>query len=153
MGWHADRTVDAACGFAEVPALADILKQVELTDPANAAYQTKLTALPGCDSSAWMNKAKTALAEESPLDASPAYPPKSYPLTSHQSPTTLYNGMIHPLVPYAIRGAIWYQGESNHAEGMLYYEKMKALIGGWREVWNQGPISFLLCPDRSVPVR
>ncbi|MGY8671652.1 MAG: sialate O-acetylesterase, partial [Verrucomicrobiia bacterium] len=39
-----------------------------------------------------------------------------------QSPLALYNGMISPLLPYAIRGAIWYQGESNNGEGMLYYE-------------------------------
>ena len=44
----------------------------------------------------------------------------------------LYNGMIHALVGFPIRGAIWYQGESNHTEGMLYFEKKKALIEGWR---------------------
>jgi sialate O-acetylesterase len=57
-------------------------------------------------------------------------------------PTRLYNGMIHPLVPFAIRGAIWYQGESNLADGMLYMDKMKALINGWRSVWNEGDLSF-----------
>lgn len=59
-----------------------------------------------------------------------------------QIPTRLYNGMIHPLVPFAIRGAIWYQGESNNGQGMLYFEKMKALINGWRSVWNEGDFSF-----------
>jgi sialate O-acetylesterase len=43
---------------------------------------------------------------------------------NHQSPLALYNGMIAPLVPYGIRGALWYQGESNNGEGMLYHEKM-----------------------------
>lgn len=62
---------------------------------------------------------------------------------NHQSPLALYNGMIHPLVPYAIRGAIWYQGESNNGEGMLYHEKMKALIAGWREVWDRPDLPFL----------
>ena len=51
--------------------------------------------------------------------------------------------MIHPLVPFAMRGAIWYQGESNNGEGMLYYEKMKALIGGWRQVWKSGDLPFI----------
>jgi sialate O-acetylesterase len=51
--------------------------------------------------------------------------------------------MVHPLVPFGIRGAIWYQGESNNGEGMLYYEKMKALIGGWRGIWKQGEFPFL----------
>jgi sialate O-acetylesterase len=58
------------------------------------------------------------------------------------SPAALYNGMVHPLVPFAIRGAIWYQGEANHAEGMVYCDKMKALIGGWRKVWAEGAFPF-----------
>ena len=49
---------------------------------------------------------------------------------SHQDPTALYNGMIHGLVPFAMRGAIWYQGESNRADGLLYFAKMEALIKG-----------------------
>jgi sialate O-acetylesterase len=61
---------------------------------------------------------------------------------NHQSPLALYNSMIHPLLPYAIRGAIWYQGESNNGEGMLYFEKMKALIGGWRTVWGNPDLAF-----------
>lgn len=61
---------------------------------------------------------------------------------NHQSPLALYNGMIAPLVPYAIRGALWYQGESNNGEGMLYAEKMKALITGWRDLWQQPDLPF-----------
>ncbi len=61
---------------------------------------------------------------------------------NHQSPLALYNGMIAPLVPYKIRGAIWYQGESNRGEGMLYFEKMKALIAGWRSIWNDPEMPF-----------
>lgn len=64
-------------------------------------------------------------------------------VVNHQSPLALYNGMIHPLVPFAIKGAIWYQGESNNGEGMMYYEKMKALIGGWRSVWKNPDMPFL----------
>ena len=55
---------------------------------------------------------------------------------------TLYNGMISPIVPFAIKGALWYQGESNGGEGDEYYSKMRALIGGWRQVWNQGDFPF-----------
>ncbi|MBY0528271.1 MAG: sialate O-acetylesterase [Gemmataceae bacterium] len=61
---------------------------------------------------------------------------------NHQSALALYNGMIAPLVPYAICGALWYQGESNNGEGMLYYEKMKALVGGWRKVWGDEKLPF-----------
>lgn len=130
------------CGFVGIPELADILKQVELTNPANGTYQAKLAAYLDTLEN-WMGEAKTALKEEKPLEPSPAYPADIQPLTSHQAPTTLYNGMIHPLVPFAMRGAIWYQGESNHREGMLYYYKMRALIGGWRKIWEQGEFPFL----------
>jgi sialate O-acetylesterase len=61
---------------------------------------------------------------------------------NHQSPLALYNGMVHSIVPYGMRGGIWYQGESNNGEGMLYHEKMKALIHGWRKVWDNDSMPF-----------
>jgi sialate O-acetylesterase len=48
----------------------------------------------------------------------------------------MYNGMIAPVKPLAIRGAIWYQGEANNGDGLKYCDKMKALIGGWRKAWG-----------------
>src|SRR5687768_15986901 len=51
--------------------------------------------------------------------------------------------MSNPSVGFAIRGAIWYQGEYNHGEGMLYTEKMKALIQGWRKIWGICELPFL----------
>jgi sialate O-acetylesterase len=56
----------------------------------------------------------------------------------------MYNGMIHPLQPFAVRGAIWYQGETNviRKNGLAYYDKMKALIEGWRKTWNNDRLSF-----------
>ncbi|MCA9246097.1 MAG: sialate O-acetylesterase [Planctomycetales bacterium] len=61
---------------------------------------------------------------------------------SHQEPTRLYRGMIHPLVPFAVQGAIWYQGESNGGEGETYYYKKHALVKGWRHVWNDSDLAF-----------
>ena len=58
------------------------------------------------------------------------------------TPAGIYNAMIHPVAPYGIKGALWYQGESNGGEGEEYYHKMRALIGGWRRVWNQGEFPF-----------
>jgi sialate O-acetylesterase len=58
------------------------------------------------------------------------------------TPTAMYNAMIAPLVPYAVQGALWYQGESNNGEGMLYADKMKALITGWRTVWKRDDMPF-----------
>jgi len=53
--------------------------------------------------------------------------------------------MIRPLVPYAMRGAIWYQGESNVSagdDGPRYFHKMQALIDGWRKAWGEGDFPF-----------
>jgi sialate O-acetylesterase len=62
-------------------------------------------------------------------------------------PSELYNGMIAPLVPFAIRGALWYQGESN-ADGpgraKLYHKLFPDLIRNWRSLWGQGDFPFLL---------
>ncbi|MEI6676882.1 MAG: sialate O-acetylesterase [Verrucomicrobiota bacterium] len=55
---------------------------------------------------------------------------------------SMYNAMIHPLVRLSIKGALWYQGESNGTEGDSYYEKMLTLISGWRKQWGQGEFPF-----------
>lgn len=54
----------------------------------------------------------------------------------------LYNGMIHPFTPFTIRGVIWYQGEGNVGDGMVYYHRMRALIDGWRKHWGLGDFPF-----------
>ncbi len=70
--------------------------------------------------------------------------PPNWPGVSQQNrPTVLYNGMIEPLLPYGIRGAIWYQGESNADRAMQYRKLFKTLINDWREVWGQGDFPFL----------
>lgn len=69
-----------------------------------------------------------------------AFPRKA---SFHQnSPTALYNGMIAPIVPFAMRGAIWYQGESNRTRAPQYRELFPAMIQDWRESWGQGDFPF-----------
>lgn len=51
-------------------------------------------------------------------------------------PSAICNAMVMPLAPFAMRGAIWYQGESNGGEGISYYHKKKALVNGWRKLFN-----------------
>jgi len=57
-------------------------------------------------------------------------------------PTSLFNAMIAPLIPYAIRGAIWYQGESNAADAARYHTLFPTLIRDWRRRWGIGPFPF-----------
>lgn len=66
---------------------------------------------------------------------SPAYSP--------WSPSGLYNAMIAPLIPYAIRGVIWYQGESNAGRAYEYRTLFPAMIANWRASWGQGDFPFL----------
>ena len=66
-------------------------------------------------------------------------------LTSRQyQPATLFNGMLKPLVPYGIRGAIWYQGESNAGRAWQYRTLLPAMIDCWRAEWNIGDFPFLI---------
>lgn len=82
-----------------------------------------------------------AKAAGTPAPAKPQ-PPQA-PTTSVNRPTGLYNGSIAPLQPYAIRGAIWYQGESNSGRGKEYQTLFPAMIGSWRKAWGQGDFPFL----------
>lgn len=66
-----------------------------------------------------------------------------YPILLQKRPSSLYNGMIFPLIPYAIKGAIWYQGEGNESDPILYDKLFPALITNWRKDWGQGDFPFL----------
>ncbi len=71
----------------------------------------------------------------------------SDPVGDQHFPTVAFNGMINPIIPYAIRGALWYQGESiiGGTPGLnLYGEVQKALIADWRRRWSQGDFPFYL---------
>lgn len=61
---------------------------------------------------------------------------------SPNTPSVLFNGMIAPLIPYAIRGVIWYQGESNVGRAKQYTRLFPAMIKDWRRLWNQGEFPF-----------
>ena len=58
-------------------------------------------------------------------------------------PLGLYNGMIAPVTNYAVKGFIWYQGESNTKNPGEYENLLKALISDWRQKWNMGNLPFL----------
>jgi sialate O-acetylesterase len=57
--------------------------------------------------------------------------------------SNIYNGMVHPVVPFAIKGVIWYQGESNAGRAEQYRTLFPALIADWRKQWGQGDFPFI----------
>lgn len=59
-----------------------------------------------------------------------------------RGPSQFFNGKIHPVVPYAIRGAIWCQGTSNSSDGRIYAARMEALVNGWRDAWGMPEMPF-----------
>jgi sialate O-acetylesterase len=61
---------------------------------------------------------------------------------SPQTPTVLYNAMINPMAGYGIRGAIWYQGESNRNEADKYVKLLPGMVENWRSVWGVGEFPF-----------
>ncbi len=125
-------------GYAAIPELKSLNEKVQSWDattaPGQVAWRKGVA-----DLKAWLPTAEAALSASQPVPDLPKLP---MPDDSQQAPTKLYNGMIHPLLPYAIKGALWYQGEANGGEGDSYFRKMQALIQGWRQVWGQGDFPF-----------
>lgn len=88
---------------------------------------------------AWMSPA--TLAEFPGIDADrPA--PGATPASSGWLPGSVFNGMIDPLAPYAIRGVLWYQGESDDGHAAAYARHFPALITAWRSHFGQGDLPF-----------
>jgi len=128
-------------GFATVPELKAESAVIQMSNPHNPAYQQRMA--PVLDATAqWLEAARKNLADQTLVPPPPAFPTDIQLPHDVQNATALYNGQIHPLVPFTLRGAIWYQGESNLGEGMLYAHHMKALVGGWRRIWNEGDFPF-----------
>ena len=59
-----------------------------------------------------------------------------------RGPSQFFNGKIAPVIPYAIRGAIWCQGTSNSGDGRVYASRMEALVKGWRDAWGMPEMPF-----------
>lgn len=88
----------------------------------------------------WQAKVEFALP---PPDAGTPPAPKIIPQNAVAS--SLFNGMIHPIIPYAITGVVWYQGESNSKRAYNYRTALPLLIKDWRQQWKQGDFPFYFC--------
>ena len=109
----------------------------------------------------WQTLVKQIDAENAklPSDKKKAKPqaprPPDDPNTTPHRPSVLFNGMVAPLVSYGIKGAIWYQGESNQKRAFQYQELLPTLINDWRKQWVDG-FSFYIVQlanyDNRLPV-
>ncbi|MFO0985447.1 MAG: sialate O-acetylesterase [Planctomycetota bacterium] len=89
----------------------------------------------------WQRDAEAARQQHATEPQRPNPPPD--PARSSWRPAGLFHAMIAPLVPFAIRGAIWYQGESNADRAEQYHTLFPAMIADWRRAWGQGDFPFL----------
>lgn len=147
--------INSSWGGTDIAAWTSLPAQqaVEAIGPELQAYEQTITeynaekAQQGYEAelAAWPQRVEEAKAKGRPAPRRPARP--TDPRVHQNRPANLYNGMIHPLVPYAIRGAIWYQGERNARSldsGRLYAQQLPALIRDWRTRWEQGDFPFLV---------
>jgi len=121
-------------GLATVPEFAG---EVDRIADARRHYREDILprALPRLE--AWTAQARAALASGGEVPQTPDWP--EHPRLGFGG---LYAGMIQPLVPYGLRGFVWYQGEWNGGENDIYVKRMEALIAGWRTVWGQDDLPF-----------
>jgi sialate O-acetylesterase len=132
--WLADE------GFEGIDDLRDMRDFRDARTPGSAKFD-ELMRRHLSSTRAWVDAAERALQAHQPLPGQPAAPPV-LPVGHNQAIGT-YQAMIHPVVPYGLRGFIWYQGESNVGEGMAYTLKMQALIQGWRKQFAAPEAPFL----------
>lgn len=117
---------------AEVWTSKRVLEGNELLKPISESSVKRLEAYEK-QLAAFKQAAEKAKAEGKPAPKAPNKP---------MAPSCLYNGMIANVLPYGIRGAIWYQGESNAGNPKLYQTLFPAMIKNWREDWGQGDFPF-----------
>ena len=89
----------------------------------------------------WASAAEAAEAEGNPVPEMPKAP--ADPRRNPHRDSGLFNGMIAPLIPFSIQGAIWYQGESNASRAYQYRDLFPAMIQSWRDSWGLGDFPFL----------
>ena len=123
--------------FAETPSLAGEWQSIR--DSLSQYSAARLEHLR--QTRAWLMEVDRLQPENREFPDAPV--PPAHPLNGFAAPTSLYNAMIHPIVPFTLRGVLWYQGESNRGQGMHYHDLQTGLIEGWRKTWQQGEFPFL----------
>ncbi len=124
-------------GFENSPPLAGLKEGLQALDVGTPEGKARHNAYLA-EVNQWSRKA----AKKVKSGEHPGSPPSPPGFSSVQGATTIYNAMVHGIAPFSVRGTIWYQGESNGEEGEIYFHKMKALIAGWRKVFENPKMLF-----------
>lgn len=93
----------------------------------------------------WLAKAEHAWEAPKPEEVAALPKPPPIPPSPTATASYLFNGMIHPLLPYTITGVIWYQGEANAGRAHEYRTAFPLMITDWRTHWNVGDFPFYFC--------
>jgi sialate O-acetylesterase len=88
----------------------------------------------------WEKQAAKAKTEGKSAPSKPRW--DNLVMTGNQRPANIYNGVLHPTIGYGIKGAIWYQGESNTSRAYQYRDLFPLMIKNWRDEWGQGDFPF-----------
>jgi sialate O-acetylesterase len=135
--WESQKDDDVVKGLR---ASWDARDEAFVPEKAKAKYAADLTAW-----KAWLKGGRKGKALRRPRV--PIQPRKA-----HNYPSNLFNAMLNPLAPFSIRGAIWYQGESNAGRGEHYRIQLERLITSWRGLWGYDfPFYFVQLPDFRAP--
>lgn len=123
-------------GLDLVPTLADVRSRAEtLAREHRVALRPALGPL-----EAWIDDARRAVAEG--RDVPPAPPVPRDPLADGDAPCGVWNGMLAPLVPFALRGVLWHLGEQDIGSGAFLAELQRGVVLGWRAAWGRDDLPF-----------
>jgi sialate O-acetylesterase len=138
--------------LASDPRLTSLLVEFDTKAAAYKANPPDVTAA----LKAWEEAVAKAKADGT---VAPRRPGSRNPVQDQHNPTVMYNGMIAPIIPYAIKGVLWYQGEAINGGDTgykLYPLLQSTLIKDWRQRWGEGNLPFYICqlaPLKSWPNR
>jgi sialate O-acetylesterase len=149
FAWAAARKYDVPANLVKpgkaviATRIFDRYQEGGFNEPADAL---KLTLKDGAGSESmplageW--KYEVEYAAKPSTDKTPA-PAAPFAPDSPSAASNLFNGQVNPVIPYAIKGAIWFQGESNADRAWQYRKLFPAMIADWRREWGQGDFPFL----------
>lgn len=138
---HSNTRVEAFTQRQAIEAHPDLKVDVDLMHNADPLTQQGLNAFEQyyTDLRAWQKEAGAIALVGGKVPDRPNVPGIA---SMWRGPSQFFNGKISPVVPYAVRGAIWCQGTSNSGDGRIYAARMEALVNGWRDAWDMPDMPF-----------